>query len=112
MNRRSFLQGLSALVGGVAIEQAIPFNRVWSFPKNIVIPNRYQIVDRKLTGVVSFTESELNAAVRMTASERLAAISEIIKKEYAIPMAEHYRNRPSIHAQVQISGSSEIYSLF
>ena len=37
MNRRSFLSGLAALVGGVAIEQAIPFGRVWSFPKNIVI---------------------------------------------------------------------------
>lgn len=37
MNRRGFLKGLGALVGGIAIEQAIPFNRVWSFPKEIKI---------------------------------------------------------------------------
>lgn len=32
MDRRSFLQKLGLLVGGVALEQAIPLNRVWSFP--------------------------------------------------------------------------------
>lgn len=37
INRRHFLGGLAALVGGVVLEQAIPFNRVWSFPKQIVI---------------------------------------------------------------------------
>ncbi len=37
MNRRSFLAGLGALIGGIAIEEAIPFGRVWSFPKSIVI---------------------------------------------------------------------------
>ena len=40
MNRRGFLAGLGALIGGIAIEKAIPFNRVWSFPKNIVIASR------------------------------------------------------------------------
>lgn len=38
MNRRGFLQMLGVSVGGIAVEQAIPFNRVWSFPKNIIIP--------------------------------------------------------------------------
>lgn len=38
MNRRGFLGGLAALVAGVAIEQAIPLGRVWSFPSKIVIP--------------------------------------------------------------------------
>lgn len=40
MNRRNFLQGIAALVGGIAIEKAIPFGRVWSFPSRIVIPKR------------------------------------------------------------------------
>lgn len=40
MNRRSFLKNLGLFVGGVAIEQAIPFNRVWSFPSEIkTFPN-------------------------------------------------------------------------
>ena len=29
---------LSGAVAGLALDQAIPFNRVWSFPKEIVIP--------------------------------------------------------------------------
>lgn len=41
MNRRGFLQVLGIAVGGIALEQAIPFNRVWSFPKNIVIPKNH-----------------------------------------------------------------------
>lgn len=35
MNRRSFLSGLGALVGGLALEQAVPFGRVWSFPTDL-----------------------------------------------------------------------------
>ena len=38
MNRRNFLSLFSAGVAGVALEQAIPFGRVWSFPKEIVVP--------------------------------------------------------------------------
>ena len=36
MNRRSFLGGLAALVGGIAVAEAIPLGRVWSFPSKIV----------------------------------------------------------------------------
>jgi hypothetical protein len=39
MNRRRFLQMLGLGVTGLAVEQAIPFGRVWSFPKEIFIPN-------------------------------------------------------------------------
>lgn len=39
IQRRNFLTGLAVLVSGIALEQAIPFNRVWSFPKEIrVVP--------------------------------------------------------------------------
>jgi hypothetical protein len=37
MDRRLFLQILGIGVGGVALEQAIPFGRVWSFPKEIIV---------------------------------------------------------------------------
>lgn len=37
MDRRGFLKLFSAGVAGVALDQAIPLGRVWSFPKNIVI---------------------------------------------------------------------------
>jgi hypothetical protein len=37
MERRRFLGIFVAGVAGIAIEQAIPFGRVWSFPKEIVI---------------------------------------------------------------------------
>jgi len=35
MNRRCFLSSLGALVGGLAIDQAIPLGKVWSFPSKI-----------------------------------------------------------------------------
>ena len=38
MNRRNFLSLLSSGVAGIALKEAIPFNRVWSFPKKIVRP--------------------------------------------------------------------------
>ena len=38
MNRRGFLGLLGAAIAGIALEQAIPLGRVWSFPRNIVIP--------------------------------------------------------------------------
>lgn len=37
MNRRSFLGLLGMTIGGVALEQAIPNGRVWSFPSEIKI---------------------------------------------------------------------------
>lgn len=37
MNRRGFLSLLGLGIAGVALEQAIPLGRVWSFPKEIVI---------------------------------------------------------------------------
>lgn len=37
MDRRGFLALLGSAVAGIALEQAIPLGRVWSFPKKIVI---------------------------------------------------------------------------
>lgn len=37
MDRRKFLGLFSAGVAGIALEQAIPLGRLWSFPKKIVI---------------------------------------------------------------------------
>ena len=37
MNRRNFLSLFSAGVASIALEQAIPLGRVWSFPKEIVV---------------------------------------------------------------------------
>lgn len=38
LDRRGFLRGLGMAVAGLALEQAIPLGRVWSFPSNIVVP--------------------------------------------------------------------------
>lgn len=37
MDRRGFLKSLGMMIGGIALGEAIPLNRVWSFPKQIVI---------------------------------------------------------------------------
>lgn len=52
MQRRQFLTALGALVGGIAIDQAIPFNRVWSFPKDIKIARDPLVVyERDANGI-------------------------------------------------------------
>jgi len=38
MDRRAFLRGIGGAIASAAIVPAIPLGRVWSFPKNIVIP--------------------------------------------------------------------------
>lgn len=43
MNRRGFFKALGAVVGGIAVEQAIPLGRVWSFPSKIVVRDYYSI---------------------------------------------------------------------
>lgn len=37
MNRRGFFKLFGLGVAGIALEQAIPLGRVWSFPKNILV---------------------------------------------------------------------------
>lgn len=43
MNRRGFLKLLGGMVGGVALEAAIPFGRVYSFPAEIKPLNLAQL---------------------------------------------------------------------
>jgi hypothetical protein len=38
MNRRSFFKFLGAGAATLALSEAIPFGRVWSFPSKIVVP--------------------------------------------------------------------------
>jgi hypothetical protein len=40
MNRRSFFRFLGAGAATLALSEAIPFGRVWSFPSKIVVPQR------------------------------------------------------------------------
>lgn len=44
VNRRGFISGLGALIGGVALDQAIPLGRVWSFPSVIKPANLNDII--------------------------------------------------------------------
>jgi len=37
VDRRAFLAGLGAMVGGVLIENALPVGRVYSFPSNLTV---------------------------------------------------------------------------
>lgn len=37
MNRRGFLELLGAGIAGIALDEAIPLGRVWSFPKQVVL---------------------------------------------------------------------------
>ena len=54
MDRRGFLKFFSAGVAGIALEQAIPLGRVWSFPKEIVVPklSEQEFAFQKLNQVI------------------------------------------------------------
>ena len=39
MNRRGFLSLFGLGIAGIALEQAVPLGRVWSFPSEIVLPD-------------------------------------------------------------------------
>lgn len=61
MNRRSFLGGLAALVGGLAVEKAIPLGRVWSFPSKIVVP--VQCAIKQYADYVSLSDLVLSSSL-------------------------------------------------
>ena len=67
MQRRQFLTGLGALFGGVLLNEAVPFNRVWSFPKDIkIIRDPLAIYERDANGICVatnwlYTPDEVNA---------------------------------------------------
>jgi hypothetical protein len=53
MNRRGFISLLGAGAAGLALDRAIPFNRVWSFPKEIVIPKAGDILSMASVNIVN-----------------------------------------------------------
>lgn len=57
MNRRNFLIGLGTLIGGIALDQAVPLGRVYSFPKvikclNVEAPRIYEVSGSRLIRTV------------------------------------------------------------
>ena len=77
MNRRNFITRLGLVAGGIALEQAIPFNRVWSFPKEIVVPQLNLGVIRA---------RYLEPATRQIASEIDLRIGDIISIDNVPPV--------------------------
>lgn len=42
-SRRGFLRNIGFGIGGIALEQAVPLGRVWSFPKTITLSTSERI---------------------------------------------------------------------
>jgi hypothetical protein len=62
MDRRNFITGIGTLIAGIAIEEAMPFGRVWSFPKEIQIANATSSL---LVGRNAFFNSEFSQDIRL-----------------------------------------------
>lgn len=62
MDRRNFLKSLGALVGGIALEQAVPFGRVYSFPKELKCLNANEYLNNASLRIASIYYDQ--AAVR------------------------------------------------
>lgn len=43
MDRRGFLKALGGVIGGIAVAEAIPLGRVWSFPSEIKVARGFEI---------------------------------------------------------------------
>ena len=71
MNRRGFIKSLGFLVGGITLNEAIPFGRVWSFPSNIVPANHATLL----------TSEYLTQESLAILSERVRWIKGIIIKD-------------------------------
>jgi hypothetical protein len=65
MNRRRFFELLGMGVAGIALEQAIPFNRVWSFPKDIVLAKQDFLRDGFFTNDGEFIGTHQLATAKM-----------------------------------------------
>jgi hypothetical protein len=73
VNRRNFLRGLGAVVGGIAIRDAIPLGRVWSFPKEIRIVRRELDLDIPMSHAdLMLTIDDFSERYILPAMKRLA----------------------------------------
>ena len=102
MNRRGFLAFLPALVGGVAVSQAIPFNRVWSFPSKIVLSKpKYEVgVD------YAFNEDLAAIIVREASTGRLEVFQVVTGEQLAA-----YRSDPTPLAGLMLPDGTSISPL-
>ena len=80
MNRRNFLTRLGLVAAGLALDQAIPFNRVWSFPKEIVVPQ---------LNLGEIRARYLEPAARQIASEIDLRIGDIISIDNVLSVHGH-----------------------
>jgi hypothetical protein len=96
MDRRGFLRFLGAGVAGIALEQAIPLGRVWSFPKQIALPGElgaaagfeYAGLGNTLLTVTWVTQEHLRVLehnLRIARADKLFEVGDVIEIAGVIP---------------------------
>lgn len=103
MNRRSFFRFLGAGAATLALSEAIPFGRVWSFPSKIVVPEPGVITLDQQFGI-DFAWERYEKCVLMERSE------DDIRRLYLEPAARQmarqidalYSNHPASRAQTSV----------
>jgi hypothetical protein len=80
MNRRSFFRFLGAAAATLALSEAIPFGRVWSFPSKIVVP---ETGNRFVTHAEVMTEFLRVYAAKL--DEHLRRDAELWNREFGKP---------------------------
>jgi len=85
MDRRGFFKLFGAGVAGIALEQAIPLGRVWSFPSKIVLPKPWQkdAIDLALRG--DYTAFRVGDTIRIVIPQRWVVRDLISQDIRAIP---------------------------
>jgi len=68
MDRRKFFSLLGAGVAGIALEQAIPLGRVWSFPSKIVVPK--PVVPLTIMGEYAASHFRVGDTIRIAMPQR------------------------------------------
>ena len=98
MQRRGFLRLLGGLATTVAIDQVIPLNRVWSFPKEIKLLSEDEIRDIYINP----------AAIQLAAQIDWINCETLLALERNLKITNHFRPRPYFDEEYAIGSKVNI----
>jgi hypothetical protein len=82
MNRRSFLKFAGGAVAGIALDQAIPNGRVWSFPSEVKVWTPFELGGQRIFPVYNSSSGLPHKYVRYQYSKGVIRCFDISSNDY------------------------------